>query len=161
MELAESVATMDAICGGRFIFGIGLGYRDEEYTAFRATFEKHVDDLNLLALDAVTAVQWRQIHQVLDVPWISRNSRQELRSRLRGVKSSTDTTAASASSSSGTESGPSELAGVWQAFWAIQTLSLAVPATTPATASAPTPPPLPRVPRLHSNVVSPNQLKFG
>ena len=110
---------------------------DEEYTAFRATFEKHVDDLNLLALDAVTAVQWRQIHHVLDVPWISRNSRQELRSRLRGVKSSTDTTAASASSSSGTESGPSELAGVWQAFWAIQTLSLAVPATTPATASAP------------------------
>ena len=34
VELAESVATMDAICGGRFIFGIGLGYRDEEYTAF-------------------------------------------------------------------------------------------------------------------------------
>jgi len=114
---------------------------DEEYTAFRATFEKHVDDLNLLALDEVTAVQWRQIQQVLDVPWISRNSRQELRSRLRGVKSSTDTIA-SASTSSGTESGPSELAGVWQAFWAIQTLSLAVPATTPATtpASASAPP---------------------
>ena len=34
VELAESVATMDAICGGRFILGIGLGYRDEEYTAF-------------------------------------------------------------------------------------------------------------------------------
>ena len=34
VELAESVATMDAICRGRFIFGIGLGYRDEEYTAF-------------------------------------------------------------------------------------------------------------------------------
>ena len=34
VDLAESVATMDAICGGRFIFGIGLGYRDEEYTAF-------------------------------------------------------------------------------------------------------------------------------
>ena len=34
VELAESVATMDAICGGRFIFGVGLGYRDEEYTAF-------------------------------------------------------------------------------------------------------------------------------
>ena len=34
VELAESVATMDAICGGRFIFGIGLGYRDEEYMAF-------------------------------------------------------------------------------------------------------------------------------
>ncbi len=34
VELAESVATMDAICSGRFIFGVGLGYRDEEYTAF-------------------------------------------------------------------------------------------------------------------------------
>ena len=34
VELAESVATMDAICGGRFIFGVGLGYRDEEFTAF-------------------------------------------------------------------------------------------------------------------------------
>src|ERR671915_1881263 len=34
VELAENVATMDAICQGRFIFGVGLGYRDEEYTAF-------------------------------------------------------------------------------------------------------------------------------
>jgi alkanesulfonate monooxygenase SsuD/methylene tetrahydromethanopterin reductase-like flavin-dependent oxidoreductase (luciferase family) len=34
VELAESVATMDAICGGRFIFGVGLGYRDEEYISF-------------------------------------------------------------------------------------------------------------------------------
>jgi alkanesulfonate monooxygenase SsuD/methylene tetrahydromethanopterin reductase-like flavin-dependent oxidoreductase (luciferase family) len=34
VELAESVATMDAICQGRFIFGVGLGYREEEYAAF-------------------------------------------------------------------------------------------------------------------------------
>ncbi len=34
VELAESVATMDAICDGRFIFGVGLGYREEEYAAF-------------------------------------------------------------------------------------------------------------------------------
>jgi alkanesulfonate monooxygenase SsuD/methylene tetrahydromethanopterin reductase-like flavin-dependent oxidoreductase (luciferase family) len=34
VEMAESVATMDAICGGRFILGVGLGYREEEYTAF-------------------------------------------------------------------------------------------------------------------------------
>lgn len=34
VEMAEEVATMDAICDGRFIFGIGLGYRDEEYTSF-------------------------------------------------------------------------------------------------------------------------------
>ena len=34
VELAESVATMDAICDGRFILGVGLGYREEEYAAF-------------------------------------------------------------------------------------------------------------------------------
>lgn len=34
VDLAESVATMDAICGGRFILGVGLGYRDEEFAAF-------------------------------------------------------------------------------------------------------------------------------
>jgi alkanesulfonate monooxygenase SsuD/methylene tetrahydromethanopterin reductase-like flavin-dependent oxidoreductase (luciferase family) len=34
VELAESVATLDAICQGRFIFGVGLGYRDEEYVSF-------------------------------------------------------------------------------------------------------------------------------
>ena len=34
VEMAESVATMDAICRGRFIFGVGLGYREEEYAAF-------------------------------------------------------------------------------------------------------------------------------
>jgi len=34
VEMAESVATMDAICNGRFIFGVGLGYREEEYAAF-------------------------------------------------------------------------------------------------------------------------------
>ena len=34
VDLAETVATMDAICDGRFIFGVGLGYRDEEFEAF-------------------------------------------------------------------------------------------------------------------------------
>src|SRR5919106_6315440 len=42
VELAESVATMDAICDGRFIFGVGLGYRDEEYTAFGIQREERV-----------------------------------------------------------------------------------------------------------------------
>ena len=43
VELAESVATMDAICGGRFVFGIGLGYRDEEYTAFGVDRSERVE----------------------------------------------------------------------------------------------------------------------
>ena len=34
VELAESIATLDCITDGRFVFGVGLGYRDEEYTAF-------------------------------------------------------------------------------------------------------------------------------
>ena len=34
VDLAESIATLDAITGGRFIFGVGLGYREEEFRAF-------------------------------------------------------------------------------------------------------------------------------
>jgi len=112
---------------------------NDEYTAFRTTFEKHVNDLNLLALDDVAAAQWRQIHLLLEVPWISSNSRRELRKRLRGLASSaTAATAATApaSTSGGAEPDQAELSGVWQAFWAIQTLSLAVPSSTPATAIA-------------------------
>ncbi|MBI2527519.1 MAG: LLM class flavin-dependent oxidoreductase [Candidatus Rokubacteria bacterium] len=32
--LAEYIATLDAICDGKFILGVGLGYRDEEFRAF-------------------------------------------------------------------------------------------------------------------------------
>lgn len=34
VEVAETVATMDVICGGRVVLGIGLGYRREEDEAF-------------------------------------------------------------------------------------------------------------------------------
>ena len=34
VELAESIATLDAITTGKFVFGVGLGYREEDYTAF-------------------------------------------------------------------------------------------------------------------------------
>ena len=34
VAIAETVASLDAICGGRFIFGVGMGYRDVEYDAF-------------------------------------------------------------------------------------------------------------------------------
>jgi alkanesulfonate monooxygenase SsuD/methylene tetrahydromethanopterin reductase-like flavin-dependent oxidoreductase (luciferase family) len=37
VELAEQVATLDIICGGRFDLGAGLGYRDEENMAFGLT----------------------------------------------------------------------------------------------------------------------------
>jgi len=34
VEVAESVATLDGITNGKFIFGVGIGYREEEYAAF-------------------------------------------------------------------------------------------------------------------------------
>ena len=33
--VAETVATMDVICRGNFVFGVGLGYRQVEFDAFR------------------------------------------------------------------------------------------------------------------------------
>jgi alkanesulfonate monooxygenase SsuD/methylene tetrahydromethanopterin reductase-like flavin-dependent oxidoreductase (luciferase family) len=42
VDVAEQVATMDVICEGRFIFGVGLGYRDAEYEAFGVRREERV-----------------------------------------------------------------------------------------------------------------------
>lgn len=33
VDVAEQVATLDVVTEGRFIFGVGLGYREEEYEA--------------------------------------------------------------------------------------------------------------------------------
>jgi alkanesulfonate monooxygenase SsuD/methylene tetrahydromethanopterin reductase-like flavin-dependent oxidoreductase (luciferase family) len=33
VDIAEQLATLDVICGGRFVFGVGLGYRDVENRA--------------------------------------------------------------------------------------------------------------------------------
>ena len=35
VHVAEMVATLDQVCGGRFTFSVGLGYRPEEYQALR------------------------------------------------------------------------------------------------------------------------------
>jgi alkanesulfonate monooxygenase SsuD/methylene tetrahydromethanopterin reductase-like flavin-dependent oxidoreductase (luciferase family) len=37
VEVAENAATLDAISGGRFVLGVGLGYRREENEAFGVT----------------------------------------------------------------------------------------------------------------------------
>src|SRR5262249_45592823 len=34
VDLAEQVATLQGICGDRFILGVGIGYREEEYESF-------------------------------------------------------------------------------------------------------------------------------
>lgn len=40
VAVAEDIATLDHICGGRFIFGAGLGYRSEECEAAGTTMEE-------------------------------------------------------------------------------------------------------------------------
>ena len=42
VQVAEDVATLDHISGGRLIFGIGLGYRAEEFEAAGATMAERV-----------------------------------------------------------------------------------------------------------------------
>jgi probable F420-dependent oxidoreductase len=34
LEVAEQVATLDLLCGGRFLFGVGQGYREAEFRSF-------------------------------------------------------------------------------------------------------------------------------
>ena len=58
VELAEAVATMDAICSGRFIFGVGLGYREEEYAAFGVRRRERVG--RLLESLEVMKLLWTQ-----------------------------------------------------------------------------------------------------
>jgi alkanesulfonate monooxygenase SsuD/methylene tetrahydromethanopterin reductase-like flavin-dependent oxidoreductase (luciferase family) len=62
VELADAAATLDVITGGRFVFGVGLGYRDAEFAAFDvpkakagAIFEQRVQLIRRLwAEDEVT-----------------------------------------------------------------------------------------------------------
>jgi alkanesulfonate monooxygenase SsuD/methylene tetrahydromethanopterin reductase-like flavin-dependent oxidoreductase (luciferase family) len=42
VDIAEQVATLDAITHGRMIFGVGLGYRPEECAAFGVTMQERV-----------------------------------------------------------------------------------------------------------------------
>src|SRR5262245_60719980 len=42
VDVAEQVATLDVITEGRFLFGAGLGYRDEEFEAFGAQAKERV-----------------------------------------------------------------------------------------------------------------------
>jgi alkanesulfonate monooxygenase SsuD/methylene tetrahydromethanopterin reductase-like flavin-dependent oxidoreductase (luciferase family) len=45
VDVAEQVATLDVITEGRFIFGVGLGYRDEENEAFGVAPKERVGRL--------------------------------------------------------------------------------------------------------------------
>jgi alkanesulfonate monooxygenase SsuD/methylene tetrahydromethanopterin reductase-like flavin-dependent oxidoreductase (luciferase family) len=52
VDIAEQVATLDAISHGRMIFGVGLGYRPEECEAFGITMQERVPRF-LEALDVI------------------------------------------------------------------------------------------------------------
>ncbi|MBS0240843.1 MAG: LLM class flavin-dependent oxidoreductase [Proteobacteria bacterium] len=45
IELAEITAYLDVLCGGRFILGVGLGYREEEFAMYRVPMKERVSRL--------------------------------------------------------------------------------------------------------------------
>lgn len=52
LEVAENFAAIDVMCGGKLIFGVGLGYRDIEFKAFnvpRKVAAKRLED-NIIAI---------------------------------------------------------------------------------------------------------------
>jgi alkanesulfonate monooxygenase SsuD/methylene tetrahydromethanopterin reductase-like flavin-dependent oxidoreductase (luciferase family) len=99
VEAAENVATLDAIAGGRFVLGVGFGYRGIENAAFgvrsrRAeVFERKLDVVRrLLAGESVTAggdgfeLNDAKLALVPDRPppvWIAANSDQAVRRAAR------------------------------------------------------------------------------
>ncbi|MDP7981750.1 MAG: LLM class flavin-dependent oxidoreductase [Conexivisphaerales archaeon] len=54
-EVAEHVAVLDALSGGRAVLGVGLGYRREEYDAFGASYRRRAEDYDS-KLSAVRAL---------------------------------------------------------------------------------------------------------
>jgi len=93
LDVAEHIATLDVICGGRFIYGVGLGYRDVEFAALgvptegkAARFEANLDVIvRLLEGETVTVDHpWCQLDgaQLATLPvqrprpplWIAANS---------------------------------------------------------------------------------------
>jgi alkanesulfonate monooxygenase SsuD/methylene tetrahydromethanopterin reductase-like flavin-dependent oxidoreductase (luciferase family) len=63
VEVAENAATLDAITGGRFVLGLGLGYRQEENDAFGLPeqrlriFEQKLDVVRRLLEDEVVTAE--------------------------------------------------------------------------------------------------------
>jgi alkanesulfonate monooxygenase SsuD/methylene tetrahydromethanopterin reductase-like flavin-dependent oxidoreductase (luciferase family) len=67
VQLAEDLASLDVISGGRLIAGVGLGYRSEEYAAFGIPESERVKRLvgNLRALESL----WGGEDVEIDLPW--------------------------------------------------------------------------------------------
>jgi alkanesulfonate monooxygenase SsuD/methylene tetrahydromethanopterin reductase-like flavin-dependent oxidoreductase (luciferase family) len=71
LEVAETYASMDVVCGGRFTLGVGLGYRDVEYDAFGVPRRERVRrfEENLRLVEAL----WAGEAVSADLPWCRLN----------------------------------------------------------------------------------------
>ena len=69
VDVAETVASLDTVCRGRFIFGVGLGYRDAEYAACAIPRRQRLRrfEANLQAVQRL----WTEDHVDIDLPWCS------------------------------------------------------------------------------------------
>jgi alkanesulfonate monooxygenase SsuD/methylene tetrahydromethanopterin reductase-like flavin-dependent oxidoreductase (luciferase family) len=76
LDIAEQLATLDVMSGGRLVFGAGLGYRDVEFKAFGTTAQERVQRLeeNLEAIKRLwteTDVSMKGTHFELDRATVS------------------------------------------------------------------------------------------
>ena len=71
LEVAETYASMDVVCGGRFTLGVGLGYRDVEYDAFGIARGERIRrfEENLRVVEAL----WAGDPVSVDLPWCRLN----------------------------------------------------------------------------------------
>lgn len=67
VDTAENYASLDVVCGGRLIFGVGLGYRSVEYDAFGISDDRKVRRFreNLRIVEEL----WAGREVYADVPW--------------------------------------------------------------------------------------------
>lgn len=67
VEVAEEIASLDIVCRGRLIYGVGLGYRDVEYAAFGVPDGRRVERFER-NLDIITRL-WAGESVSVDLPW--------------------------------------------------------------------------------------------
>ena len=74
VHVAETFASLDVLCEGRFTLGVGLGYRDVEYEAFGLTRSEGVHRLeeNLRLVQEL----WKGDPVTVDLPWCRLNGAQ-------------------------------------------------------------------------------------
>ncbi len=71
VDVAEEIASLDIVCRGNFIFGVGLGYRGEEYDAFAVPRAARVHRFET-NLDLVQRL-WAGESVSADLPWCRMN----------------------------------------------------------------------------------------